>query len=96
MNRRKLLQLSTAVKPHIPEKKPAGSLAQWLNPGKFLAGVEERLLESLGFIGEVTIAFGKNADASLLQESLDPQLEAALLVLKTSLLAEQITLAQRD
>ena len=54
---RRLLAVSTAVKTHQPPPTPPASLAQRLNPAKLLERVESAMLQSLGFIGEVSIAF---------------------------------------
>jgi phospholipid/cholesterol/gamma-HCH transport system permease protein len=54
---RRLLAVSTAVKTHQPPPQSRPGLAQRLNPAKLLERVESSLLESLGFIGEVSIAF---------------------------------------
>jgi phospholipid/cholesterol/gamma-HCH transport system permease protein len=54
---RRLLAVSTAVKTHQPPPQSPPGLAQRLNPAKLLERVESSLLESLGFIGEVSIAF---------------------------------------
>lgn len=55
----RLLAVATAVAVHEP---PATEETSWLhnfNPARLFSGLAERLRESLGFIGEVTVALGR-------------------------------------
>lgn len=52
----KLLQVATAVKPHLRPKQENPSWLHALNPAALVAEVWEYTQESLAFIGEITIA----------------------------------------
>jgi len=55
----RLLKVASAVEPHAPQEDQAPSLLAKLSPVQIGRGITDELLESLGFLGEVSIALAR-------------------------------------
>ncbi len=57
----RLLEVATAVKPHRQPAEPARSWLEALNPAALARSARDDILESLGFLGEATVALSRLA-----------------------------------
>jgi len=57
----RLLRVASAVEAHVPPQEPAPPLLARLNPARLARGMIDDLLESLAFLGEVSIALARLA-----------------------------------